>query len=269
MYDTSADPVGVTEDPETGDEIPLYPEVEWMTRDESGETPEWQVMSKGQAVLWQNNSISTDKIGTNEGGYYPSVAEDIDPLFPATSYDIQFAAIFTGEPANAAIMSKNKYKAPLDIVTIANMQGGPLVAQVSADGENWTTVGDEIAKTGFTRMWKKYTNSYNGTDEVYVRVAQQTGSASAKIFDIFVANEGEKSKALLDELHAEYGDWDDIEIPGDVNGDGVVDVADISAIITVMAGSASGAVADNADVNGDGVVDVADISKVISIMAGL
>ena len=265
MYDTSGEPIGVTEDPETGDEIPLYPELEWMERDEPGDAPEWKVMSKGQAVLWQNNSISTDKIGTNDGGYYPSVAEDIDPLFPATSYDIQFAQIFSGEPANAAIMSKNKYKAPLDIVTFANMQGGPLVAQVSADGENWTTVGDEIAKTGFTRMWKKYTNSYNGTDEVYVRVAQQTGAAAAKIFDIFVANEGEQSKALLEQLHQEYGNWDDDLVSGDVNGDASVDVADISAIISVMAGTAS---YDYADVNGDGSVDVADISNVITIMAG-
>ena len=52
---------------------------------------------------------------------------------------------------------------------------------------------------------------------------------------------------------------------GDVNGDGVVDVADISSIISVMSKG------DNnltADVNGDGVVDVADISTVITIMAG-
>ena len=264
MYDTTSEPIGTNVDPETGDETPLYPEVEWMTRDEPGDAPEWQVMSKGQAVLWQSNSISTDKTGTDEGGYYPSVAEDIDPLFPATSYDIQFSSIFAGEPANAAIMSKNKYQAPLDIVTFANMQGGPLVAQVSADGENWTTVGDEIAKTGYKRMWKKYTNSYNGTDEVYVRVAQLTGSAAAKIFDIFVANEGEKSKALLEQLHQEYGNWDD-ENNGDTNGDGTVDVADISAIISVMAGTAS---YDGADVNGDGTVDVADISSVITIMAG-
>ena len=57
--------------------------------------------------------------------------------------------------------------------------------------------------------------------------------------------------------------------PYDVNGDGQVDVADISAIIDVMAGaSATGASATvNADVNGDGQVDVADIASVISEMA--
>ena len=52
--------------------------------------------------------------------------------------------------------------------------------------------------------------------------------------------------------------------PGDVNGDGAVDVADISNIITVMA---TGEANPAADVNGDGAVDVADISNVISIMA--
>ena len=50
-----------------------------------------------------------------------------------------------------------------------------------------------------------------------------------------------------------------------MNDDGTVDVADISAIISVMAGTAA---YDNADVNADGTVDVADISNVISIMAG-
>lgn len=51
---------------------------------------------------------------------------------------------------------------------------------------------------------------------------------------------------------------------GDVNGDGAVNVADISSIISVMAGEF---LSENADVNGDGEVDVADISSVISIMA--
>ena len=57
---------------------------------------------------------------------------------------------------------------------------------------------------------------------------------------------------------------------GDVNGDGTVDVADISAIISVMAGNGQPSIADDpyssADVNGDGAVNVADVSAVISIM---
>ena len=51
---------------------------------------------------------------------------------------------------------------------------------------------------------------------------------------------------------------------GDVNGDGAVDVADISAVITIMA---EGTNDKSGDVNGDGAVDVADISAIITIMA--
>ncbi len=58
---------------------------------------------------------------------------------------------------------------------------------------------------------------------------------------------------------------------GDVNGDGIVDVADIASIISVMAGDtiSNGVdIAKTADVNADGSVDVADIATVISVMAG-
>ena len=97
------------------------------------------------------------------------------------------------------------------MVTIANMQGGPLTVQVSTDGQQWTNVGEEIAKTGYSRMWKKYTNSYNGTDEVYVRLAQLSGDSGPKIFDIYVANAGEKSKALLDEINAEFAGIEEVK----------------------------------------------------------
>jgi len=71
---------------------------------------------------------------------------------------------------------------------------------------------------------------------------------------------------------------DDLIRKADVNGDGRVDVADITAVIAVMAeaaGPQSGAAPDtatgtggvNADVNGDGTVDVADITAVIAIIA--
>ncbi len=56
-----------------------------------------------------------------------------------------------------------------------------------------------------------------------------------------------------------------VSIKGDVNGDGTVNVADISAIIAHMAGTAA---YNEADVNGDDAVNVADISAVIAIMAG-
>ncbi len=56
-------------------------------------------------------------------------------------------------------------------------------------------------------------------------------------------------------------------LKGDVNGDGGVDVADISAIITYMTiGDNKNVRLMDADVNGDGEVDVADISATITVM---
>lgn len=63
------------------------------------------------------------------------------------------------------------------------------------------------------------------------------------------------------------GEADDPGVKGDVNGDGVVDIADVNAAIDMVLG-----LADNkptADVNGDGVVDIADINAIIDIVLGL
>ena len=78
---------------------------------------------------------------------------------------------------------------------------------------------------------------------------------------------GEVVNAATARIRA-YGEADAVK--GDVNGDAIADIADISAIITVMAGVAGDAAKNyNADVNADGIVDVADISSVITIMASL
>ena len=79
-------------------------------------------------------------------------------------------------------------------------------------------------------------------------------------------NTGEQQCVIL---YLEYHYGGD-SVRGDVNGDGVVDVADIATIIAVMASATepqSGTAPNPADVNGDGIVDVADIATVISIMA--
>jgi hypothetical protein len=70
------------------------------------------------------------------------------------------------------------------------------------------------------------------------------------------------------EFNNEKADVIVIGSPADVNGDGSVDVADISSIISYMSGASEDIPLENADVNGDGVVDVADIASVISVMAG-
>ena len=82
--------------------------------------------------------------------------------------------------------------------------------------------------------------------------------------DIFTMNVPTIAKANITSSYATSA----ILLNGDVNGDGVVDVADVSAVVSVMAGDVTGTTVARADVNGDGTVDVADISNIISIMAG-
>ena len=57
--------------------------------------------------------------------------------------------------------------------------------------------------------------------------------------------------------------------PGDVTGDGVVDVSDVNVVINVMLGkNQDPEVVVWCDINGDGMVDVSDVNLVINLMLG-
>ena len=57
-----------------------------------------------------------------------------------------------------------------------------------------------------------------------------------------------------------------VTVTGDLTGDGLVDIADVNAVINMMLGKASPTAAG--DVTGDGTVDIADVNAVINIMLG-
>lgn len=105
--------------------------------------------------------------------------------------------------------------------------------KVANNGKNLKTLADEAEETGTPKIITVVgiVNSYNNAYQIKLTKNAEDAAAG---------------------------------IPGDVNADGTVDVADISAIISVMAGTAQ---YPAADVNSDGTVDVADISNVITIMA--
>ena len=134
--------------------------------------------------------------------------------------------------------------------------GCPLLKTIYA-GIGWNT--ESVSKTII-----KYDSSQYG-DELFSGCTSLVGGAGTK----YDANRTDYTYAHIDGGTANpgYFTYKAAAEPGDVNGDGSVDVADIASIISVMAGSASGSLAANADVNGDSTVDVADIATVISIMA--
>ena len=57
-------------------------------------------------------------------------------------------------------------------------------------------------------------------------------------------------------------------ITGDVNGDGLVNVKDIMAIINFITGKVDDLSLEKADVNGDGAINIADVIAVTNIIAG-
>ena len=58
-------------------------------------------------------------------------------------------------------------------------------------------------------------------------------------------------------------------LPGDINGDGTVDIADVNIAINIMLGKDSASnYPGQADVNNDNIVDIADVNAVINLMLG-
>ena len=50
------------------------------------------------------------------------------------------------------------------------------------------------------RLYKKFTRSYEGSDEVYVRTRIADGNSKAGFYDIYIMNHGEKSAARENQL---------------------------------------------------------------------
>ena len=57
-------------------------------------------------------------------------------------------------------------------------------------------------------------------------------------------------------------------VPGDVDGSGTVDVADVNILVNIMLGKDNASNYPNANVDGQGGIDVADVNMVVNIMLG-
>ena len=160
--------------------------------------PDWALISRGQVMIYQGNTLSTN-FG-NGDGYNPERAEDYLEALGTTGC-IQFGGVASGDKCNASIQSTKKFAGPFNVVTIiANVaSGAQLAVQVSADSTNWETIGDTLQTSTVKRLYKKFEVAYEGTDEVYVRVAS-VKNTSQSVHDIYVYNHGEQSEAMMQEI---------------------------------------------------------------------
>lgn len=197
-------------DPETGDPIINVTYTEMSPEEEVDFENGWMVRSRGQLVIWENQTTGTAYGNTDSYNY--ATVDDENEYFPATKSYINLADKNTQPsdvtfPYNAYITTISKFKGPFDIVINAGSITKPdspgthtVVLQVSTDGNvwesNWQTVGDTIVLSNIPRLTKNVTRSYEGTDEVYVRAYLAGNNSKVGFYDIYIANAGEKSAEL-------------------------------------------------------------------------
>jgi hypothetical protein len=179
--------------------------------------------------------------------------------------------------AGEATVIEFKYKSSVDAKTTTQCHVAPGAYL------HWGAIGDVQFATDEQEFSTQFTvpSDANDMQSIAFNMAEIKEACDYEIWDI-VWKLADDSETLIDmegtknfyvkegantnpyEFGTDPGTQEPIK--GDVNDDGAVNVADISAVIDVMAGIIDKT--DAADVNGDGSVNVADIAKIIDIMAG-
>ncbi len=200
------------------------------------------------------------------------VTGDIRNCFLITTPNTQFLA--EEGKADYLIINANEALAASKLqfyVASDNIPYNTYAIGVSADGKEWNDVATfDMTGKAQTNQWYLVEAELPGLaagSKVRIKGVESSGMEIPEDMKEQIAEgtvEIQTEFLFIAEIILKPSDGQ-VSTKGDVNGDTVVDVADISAIISVMAGTAT---YDAADVNGDGTVDVADISSVISIMAG-
>ena len=158
----------------------------------------WVAKSRGQVMVWESLNLGYNIGDTSMRN--PDAAEDVigvNDTQGITPNAMTFGKQPSDGPFNASLETTDKYQAPFDVIVYAgNGNEGQIPTmqiEVSADGENWTKLGD-VAYSLIKRNWKRTCVSYEGTDQVYVRVLHTEAKSSGQIYDIYVMNNGEYSK---------------------------------------------------------------------------
>ena len=201
MYTEEIDHTETLKDSEGNDSIVNYYKTVEQTV-VSNVSGTWKVTSYGQVMTWENPTPGKN-VGA-AGSNCPEFAIDHLPVNGedgVTNYMLNFKGKTSGEPYNATIQTAQKFAGPFDIIVFFNNGSAgswPKVnVEISTDEQNWTKL-DSLA-TKDVRLMKRNKLSYEGTDEVYVRLAHVGGNSAGQVFDIYLMNNGEKSQAYSEE----------------------------------------------------------------------
>ena len=132
-------------------------------------------------------------------------------------------------------------------------------------------VGDECRGLAEVNSQGEYT-------WLYLRVRSNVASGETVMFKIYDKIAGKAFNAVETVAFASNGLEGMPSSPttltlkrytlGDVNDDGVVTIADVTAVLFIIAGQGDGFIKEAADANQDGSVGIADVTKILSIIAG-
>ena len=165
----------------------------------------WVIKSEGQVLTGELQLAPGDGVGNGATGRYAEEAIDFMPAGldnNVTKGVLTYGGKTSGNPYTGRVESTSKIAGPFDIVVFCGNGNGSgkaiLEIQTSTDGENWTKL-DSLKLADTQRYIKRTKASYEGTDEVFVRVAHVGGSTKAQLYDLYILNNGEKSQAYSEE----------------------------------------------------------------------
>jgi len=165
---------------------------------ETYEASGWIIKSRGQVMVWESLD---QRMNIGDTSYRnPDAADDVigvNDSIGITRNAITFGKQPSDGPFNASLETTGKYAGPFDVIVYAgNGNDGEIPTmqiEVSADGENWTKLGD-VNYSLIKRNWKRTCVSYEESAEVYVRILHTAAKSSGQIYDVYVMNNGEYSK---------------------------------------------------------------------------
>ena len=165
---------------------------------ETYEAGGWIIKSRGQVMVWEKLDQKFDIGDTSYRN--PDAAEDVigvNDSIGITKNAVTFGKQPTDGPFNASLETTAKYAGPFDVIVYAgNGNEGEIPTmqiEVSADGENWTKLGD-VNYSLIKRNWKRTKVSYEENSEVYVRILHTAAKSSGQIYDVYLMNNGEYSQ---------------------------------------------------------------------------
>ena len=165
-----------------------------------------------------------------------------------------------GTPAQG---SKNDalYVDEMELVYLGSMTDLRYQGQ-TINGWNPAVTTYDLAVTSVPSL-DDFTATIEGVSAVLTKSMEQTGDNTYRIAISVVAGDLQQASCYI--INATVSE--PAGKRGDVNGNGVVDINDVTALIaSILSGDTTGIVKANADMNGDQVVDINDVTALIDLI---